>query len=293
MSTTTQKLDPDVQKVLDDWYSDWRTPLKHAWQWNRSGVSEDLQKAGQLLPALASEFPNALPVWYERMFNLVKQGQRDEALRIFRDDVQPRFKQLLSIDTLCLVGRCYKDQADEHLAAGRLIAAEEAYADAERYYEQAYKKKLDRFPAINVATLRLLRASLLKQFYGSPVGRDTQSRDDPDAAGRRVAELILASRLLAGEVLACRPNWQVLLRDDEIWMTATEAEAYVLLADWPKAQEKYIAALRKENNPLAHHPDSMKAQLHRLVAAYARLGEPVPPPLNDPDSFFRSLFPTT
>ena len=124
-----------------------------------------------------------------------------------------------------------------------------------------------------------------------PGAADTQSRDDPQATEIKMAELLASSRARAREVLASRAKWRRLLKDDDIWMAATEAEAYVLLQEWTKAEEKYKAALRPENGPLPHHSDSMEAQLLRLTGAYERLGEPIPPPLNDPVSFFKMLFP--
>ena len=151
--------------------------------------------------------------------------------------------------------------------------------------------KGDRFPGINVATLRLLRAAVLKRLTAPAAAADTQNRDEAAKVEARIAALREGSRERAAEVLASRPGWTRTLPDDDIWMTATAAEAAFLQSDWALAEQLYRAALRPENQPLPHHFASAGGQLVRLTEAFAALGTPPPPPFDRPAQFLSALQP--
>jgi tetratricopeptide (TPR) repeat protein len=271
---------PTVQEVLDRRALDYGPPLAVAWEWNRSGDSQKLAKAEQLLARLTEPgmFEFALPVWYERAFNLVRQKRQPEALELL-ERVARDFEGALDEDTLSLWARIHKDAGDAALAAEKLAEAERSYARAEELYERAYALGRDRFPGINVATLRFVRAGLRKALAGSA----------EKAAESGATELLATARALAAELLSGSANWLPRLPDDPIWMSATRGEAAVILGDWAVAEHAYREALDPAKRPLKHHPDSMKAQLKRLRAGYIRLGQTVPPPFDDPDAFFAQL----
>jgi hypothetical protein len=143
---------------------------------------------------------------------------------------------------------------------------------AEERYEKAYALRRDRFPGVNVATLRLIRASLAHRLKQAELSR----------------ELRQASQKMAEAVLADRPRWVARLSDDNIWMRATEAEAHLLLNDWSAAERLYAEA-RDQPNCKEFHRKSMCSQVVRLVEAYRRLEEVPPNPLADPETFFSAL----
>jgi len=231
---------------------------------------------------------DALAVWYERAFNRVKSDEPDEATRLFAEEIDPRFGTVLDADALSLWGRLHKDRGDAARRDGRFTAAADEYEKAEEKYERSYRKHKDRFPGINVATLRLLRAACLVQAI-TVARNDTQNLDEANARRALTAELLVGSKQRAAEVLATRP-WPKWLPDDDIWMAATAAEAFFLQEKWSEAEVHYRMALRPENKPLPHHADSMTAQLERLNEAFRALGATVPPPLDKPREFLTSLF---
>src|SRR5262245_57706166 len=140
--------DPDVARVVARNHRSFHAPLAVAWKWNRSKDPADHRKAEELLDYLMERFPLILRVWYERAFNLVKQKRPGEAQQVLAKALE-QFHRVLDEDTLSLVGRLAKDEGDEHLRAGRLAEAEQAYARAEAAYERAYALRKDRFPGIN------------------------------------------------------------------------------------------------------------------------------------------------
>ncbi len=288
--------DEEVKRILAGDYFDYRKPLEAAWKWNRNGPADNYDRARQLTAALLREYPIALRVWFELAFGLVKRKRQDLAFLLLETKVSPVFGNSLDTDTFSLWGRCLKDRGDEYRAAvpPQYALAEAEYENAEKKYEGAYVASGgDRFPGINAATLRLLRAAMLKKSVGASAADATQSRDDANGTEARVAELVAGCKQRAAEVLASRATWWKALPDDDIWMAATEAEAHFLQRNWGTAEERYRAALRPENKPLPHHFQSIGTQLHRLCEAFVALGTPPPPPFDDPAKFLASLLPKT
>jgi hypothetical protein len=87
-------------------------------------------------------------------------------------------------------------------------------------------------------------------------------------AAARSKEFVQRAQELAGELMKHRQDWPDDQPDDrEVWHPATEAEARLLLGEWAKAAQRYcfIAAQPAQ-------PQSMRQQVHRLVAAWELLG---------------------
>jgi hypothetical protein len=271
-----QPHDKEVQAILDQGYPSYQEPVRRLWAWNRDGSRPSLQKAEELARALKQRYPDVLAVRFELAFSLVRQGRRPEALRVL-EEAGKEFPAL-DEDTLSLAGRCHKDEGDALLPQELLAAAEREYAAAEEYYAKAYDLRKDRFPGINIAGLRLIRASLLCQI----------AKKDPNQAeklGRQMEDLRRLSEAMAQELLAGRNSWKERLPDDNIWIDATEAEALLLLQQWDQAGKLYGRAL-SHPNVQPFHPESMKAQVVRLNAAFGRLGIAPQGLLAEPDKFF-------
>jgi serine/threonine protein kinase len=246
---------------------DFRRPLKQAWAWTREKTGESLPRALLLLEELKARYPHALPIRYELALALVELGRPDDALREL--EAAGREHKVLDEDTLSLRGRCWKDAGDRALSQHLESEALRLYGLAEEDYRKAYALRRDRFPGINVATLRFLRAAL-----ASRLGQTAQSSD-----------LLQASRQMARALLAGKDRWVRRLSDDNVWMAATEAEAHLLLGDWELAEELYGKA-RQQDNYRAFHAGTMRAQVARLTEAYRRLEQAPQGPLFDPDAFF-------
>src|SRR6185369_10589368 len=106
-----------------------------------------------------------------------------------------------------------------------------------------------------------------------------------DDSARQIDKLLKDSQKIAREILEQSPSWKQQLLDDNIWIPATAAEAHLLLQEWETAAQLYRQAISQPNRQ-AFHPETMKAQVLRFLAAYGRL-EIVPlGPLATPDEFF-------
>jgi tetratricopeptide (TPR) repeat protein len=266
----------DAAAVLNAGHDSYHKPYRIAWAWNRSKVPDDLKRAEQLLTRLTDpdQFAFAVPIWYERAFNLVRQGRPDEAVAVLKD-VVARFPGLADEDILCLWGRIHKDRGSAALAADDLAAAEREFTRAEERYEKAYGLRGHRFPGINIATLRFVRAGLIKTLASRPFGPGAETAGlDRETAGRDAAATLQESaREMAAVLVAARATWRDELADDAIWRLATLAEAYVLLGEWDTAKRAYADALAPGHNPQPFHAETMRDQLRRLLDAYVRLGD--------------------
>jgi hypothetical protein len=267
----------EVKAILDKDYPSYQEPVQIIWAWNREGPVTSLQKAEALARALKHRYPDVLAVRFELAFSLVRQKRRAEALR----EIEEAGKEfpVLDEDTLSLAGRCQKDAGDELLQKELLAGAEREYGAAEEFYVKAYDIRKDRFPGINIAGLRLIRASLLCQIAKNDAGQ-------AETLGQRSEELRRLGEAMARELLAGRNSWKERLPDDNIWIDATEAEILLLLQQWDEAAKLYGLALSRANvQPI--HPESMKAQVKRVHAAFGRLGIVPQGLLAQPDEFFR------
>jgi tetratricopeptide (TPR) repeat protein len=271
----TDDADPTPAGVLS-----YRDPLTEAWAWNRSGDPARYSRAERRLADLRRRFPHALQVRFELAFSLVKQGRRDEALAVV-GEADRDFEGQLDEDTFGLWGRCSKVLGDTALAraeglpagGGRLAAyaeADQRYAEAAARYEKGYNLAFDRFPGINLATLRLVRAGLAR------------------ALGQRAAsdELLRSARDLAARLLDTSAGWQRRLPDDEVWIPATRAEAELILGHWEASAGWYRVALDHPNRQ-PDHAGAMRDQVGRILSAYRRLDVAPLGPLAAPEEVFR------
>ncbi len=247
-------------------HATYQRPLAMARQWNR-GVSHRAA-ATELLSGLVERYPAALHVHYEWAFNAMSLGEKPTALDRLTH-IETNFGHAMDEDTLCLWGRIYKEAGDRHLLQAvadgdrpeiQRISFEEAdeqFALAVERYEQAFAVKRGSFPAINVATLKLVRAGLNHRL------------GHPDAA----AESRRQSRQMAGDIIAM--DLPLVLPDDAIWTRATKAEATLLTGDWATAARRYESALELAKRE-SSYTESMGRQILRIAAVYRLLDEKIP-----------------
>jgi hypothetical protein len=271
----------EVEAILARRYPSFQFPLRRAWAWNREANIESLTKGEELSRALKRRYPHVLQVCYELAFSLVRQKRRDEAISELQ--VAARSFPILDEDCLSLLARCHKDEGDDRLARGLLAAAQSEYQAAEETYQKAYELRQDRFPGINIAGLRLIRASLL-----AAIADADPSQAEPRQ--RRAAALVQQSQEMAQELLARRDSWVSRLADDNIWIAATEAEAHLLLQAWDPAAQTYRLALSQTNRQ-PFHMETIKSQALRLLAAYLRLQIAPQGSIADAEDFFTSAAP--
>ncbi len=250
-----------IARILATSYPSYQKPVRRVWTWNRDGNAESLKLAEELARGLKEKYPHVLQVRYELAFSLVRQKRRSEALRELRETAGEF--PVLDEDCLSLSGRCHKDEGDELLAKDFLAGAEREYRDAEQCYEKAYQLRLDRFPGINTAALRLIRAGLWRTLSKKEPSQD-------DSLNKQADNLLRLSAERANELLARQDTWDKRLPDDDIWILATAAEALLILQRWDDAAQHYREALSKPNIQ-SYHPESMKAQVDRVLAAFDRL----------------------
>ncbi len=231
--------------------------LKQAQEWVRAG-GDRLSEAINLLLTLRRNYGHVQAIGQELVLALLQAGRQREAIEQL-DGLEHQFSRELDEETLSRRGRCYKDAADESLAANDLIDAEMWYRQALDRYEAACSARPSHYPWINKTTTLLLLASV------------AAARGKPEEAAelrRRMEEE--AARLLAG-----RDGWPKTLSDDNIWHLATAAEAYLLLRRWPDAEQAYRRAFA-EPNMQPFHRETAGKQARRILAAWRRLGSPEP-----------------
>jgi tetratricopeptide (TPR) repeat protein len=266
----------DVEAILAKRFPSYQEPLRQVWTWNRESTADSLRMGEELARGLKSRYPNVLQVCFELSFSLVRQKRRKEALT----ELQSAARQfpILDEDCLCLLGRCHKDEGDDLLSQNLVAAAQVEYQAAEESYQKAYELRHDRFPGINIAGLRLIRASLLTMSLG---GESAQV----EAQQRQIDDLLRRSQETARELLANRASWASRLEDDNIWIPATQGEAHLLLQEWEMAAQFYRLAMSQDNR-CPFHAETMKAQVVRLLAAFARLRIAPQGPIADSQTFF-------
>src|SRR5436190_1503561 len=127
----------EVNTILSRRYPSYEEPLKRAWSWNREATADSLNKAGQLLKILKDRYPHVLQIRYEFALNLVKRNRREDAHEELQKSAAD-FKGSLDEDTLCLMGRIYKDWGDQQLTERNFSEAEIDYRRALHEYLQAF-----------------------------------------------------------------------------------------------------------------------------------------------------------
>ena len=266
---STVPVDPGAISV--DGHFTYQRPLAEIHDLSRSDNPDNRSKAELLLDVMVKKYPAALHVWYEKAFNLIKQGQNrvPDALKVLKQ-TEAAFDRHLDQDTYALWGRCFKDSGDLLMREGlrneagselQISAFREAalkYRSAIEKYSEAFEVAKGFFAGINVATLTFLSAGLFKC-----VGQSEEAN-----------KLREKSRQSAKELLAASSQWPELLPDDAVWTRATEAEAAMLCGAVDRAAARYEAALGQEQCK-RFHAEAMGTQLRRIVEGYNLFGESV------------------
>lgn len=233
-------------------------PLDLAKRWRLSGDSANLNKAAGLLAELAGVFPLAVPIIEELLLVQMTVSPAEAAATL--QDAEHAFTEP-SEELLCRFGRMYKDHGDTARTAKDYSSAEISYRKSADRYEKAYKIRDGHYPGINLATLSLIRAGLAR------------------LTGRRADEKQLRADAtsLARELLAARKSWPDDQPEDrDIWHPATEAEALLVLRNWPKAAKLYASI----SGPRWAF-QTMKKQVDRILDAWRALGQTEFGPFNN------------
>ena len=214
--------------------------LAFARVWARSCNASFIKDAVSILKQLRVEFPHVLEIEEElALAYLELDRSKDAELLLY--EVALRYGQL-SEEMLCRFGRVWKDKGnkvrvEDRAGAGRLFEL------GLEWYRQAYARRKDYYPGINLATLHFV------------LGQKEQARKTTEA---------VLSKLEAEHH-----------RDELVWVWATQAEAQLLLASYPPGSKTLELCREAENlyrqavdDCPEHAVQTMRRQAE-LIAAYA------------------------
>jgi tetratricopeptide (TPR) repeat protein len=257
-------LSPD--EILNMSFISYATPLELAHRWALSGNGETLDKAIVLLKGLFDQYPHSLEIGQQLVLCHLEKGEEEPAREILQR--LALLSRNPNEEVLARSGRLYRDRADRLLsdenldkASATQIHALRMYQQALQEYQKAYLVRKGHYPGINVATLHLLIASL-----------------ETNQAARAIH--LGESQKLTKILLEDRAKWPSDHPEDVIWHAGTEGEAHLLLRDWETAGDCYRSVTgHAEVTPF--QVNSMRKQVDRILAAYARLGADIGPPFDD------------
>jgi hypothetical protein len=250
------------EKIDADIFPSYRVPLAIA---HRRWKTARIDEAAKLVERTKS-FPHAVPLLAEHALLLAEQGEHVRAKHILRP-LQEGCRLFGDFETLCRIGRAYKDSGDakwEHdpvpFAQLHSQAAWQMYRHALAVYKEAFEFSGDYYPGINAATLALL--------CGEP------------EESRALAHLVLekcAKEAVDG--------------DNAAWVFASEGEACLLVGRADAAG--YYAAALDELDPSQPQPvQTMYNQLCRLWHALGAAAiEPVLRIFEEHAAFWSQLAP--
>jgi Tetratricopeptide Repeats-Sensor len=257
-------------------YPSYHVPFERARQAGRSDKVDERSRAIEDLKELRRTYPHVLAIGQELVLALLQQGSRDEAERELLA-LDQRFNSLVE-ETQCRWGRLFKDRGDEFVLLpwspeGRVSDPDMAqilYQKSLARYQTAYGIEAGHFPGINVATLNLIIGALMQAKPGE---------SPPEIA---------AAESMAANLLATRRKWKSTTADDDsLWHPATAAEAHLLLRHWEDAAKQYRVALSSEKLT-PHAREAMYRQVERICLCFQAVGVEIPPPLNQPATFFQT-----
>jgi tetratricopeptide (TPR) repeat protein len=210
-----------------------------------------------MLQAAIQRFPYAVALRQQLALSLAQSDSMadEEAARREIESLAGLACVFRDHETLCRLGRIYKDRADR-LHDGQFSHAEmiedklpswQHYLAALKHYHAAFEFSNDYYPAVNAATLALL-------------------------VGDHVLQTELAARVLS---LCSQFD---LDRPDQVWILASEGEASLLLGNTEQAVKFYRGALDRILPREVGVVQSMYDQLCRLQWA---LGKPCVRPVID------------
>ena len=210
-------------------------------------------KAIDVLTRAASQFPLAVAIRTELALALARSGRPDDAARQV-DEFLPHCCLFGDYETVCRIGRIYKDLGDDTLRTdcpphadfvNGALAGYQLYRMAFQHYEDAYRFSGHFYPGVNAATLALLTGQ-------------------PERAREFAEEVLNACSLARVEPL------------QRMWIFATEGEASLLAGRDADALRFYQNAFDCDSCS-ATAAQSMAAQLQRIQWALAPERDPVSP----------------
>jgi tetratricopeptide (TPR) repeat protein len=204
-------------------------------------------------------FPHAVALNQELALCLAASGQDEYKAEAEREvaSVAKLAMVFRDFETLCRLGRVYKDRGDAEYKADqggkftyremldKNLPAYQHYTVSFRHYNTAYEVSGNYYPAINAATLALL------------IG-DTERQQTLAEAVLRICSHIE----LEGQ--------------ESIWVLASEGEASLLLGDTESAVRFYRSAL---NKTLSNETGILQSMYHQLCRLYWALGKDVVEPV--------------
>ncbi len=204
-------------------------------------IPKTWQIADSLLKRLTDGFPTVGALWEDRLVLLLETNRRAEFKSVIQE-AESYFD--LTSELLCRLGRVGKEDGVNALENKQYPAASKSFKEAIKYYQQAYDKEPNYYPAINLAALYLYLAATLS------------AQDDPVGAKKCLDK----STSLGAEVLSeIQAKFNPL--DPDFWMLATEAEAMYLSGQEDQAKKKYRL--------LGQFPDRNR-DIHSAMRQYER-----------------------
>jgi hypothetical protein len=226
------------QKTDAEIFPSYRIPLTIAHRWWKHGK---IDAAASLVRRVSQPFSHAVPLLAEHALLLADEGHHAQAKQILHP-LQEGCRLFGDFETLCRIGRAYKDSGDEKweknpvpFAELHHLPARQMYRHALAIYKEAFEISGDYYPGINAATLALLCG-------------ETE-----------------VARTLAAKVLEQCEKMDV-KAESAIWVFASEGEA-CLLVGRPDAAGYYAAALDELDPSQPQPAQSMYNQLCRLWQA--------------------------
>lgn len=236
---------PDLNSVLSHVQL---LPYAHScWKQGRAEESIEVLRSG------LKKFPYAIGLRQQLALCLASSGDKAHQIEAEREvsAVAKLAVVFRDFETLCRLGRVYKDRGDaEYSAPGngqftyqqmrdKRLPAFQHYQASFKFYLTAYEVSGNYYPAINAATLALL------------IGETDQQRSLAQAVLQTCSQMSLES-------------------PDAIWVLASEGEAALLLGDVDSAKQFYRSALQKTLPTETGIIQSMYHQLCRLQWALGK-----------------------
>ena len=225
--------------------------------WKKGRAEEPIELLRQGL----KKFPYAIGL--SQQLALCLASSRDEAHQIEAEREVSSVTKLAIVfrdfETLCRLGRVYKDRGDAEYGAqtnGRFtyqqmlekhFPAFQHYQASFKFYNTAYEVSGNYYPTINAATLALL------------IGETDQQRSLAQAVLHACSHISLDG-------------------PDSIWVLASEGEAALLLGDVDSAIRFYRSALQKT---LPQETGIIQSMYHQLCRLHWALGKEIVNPVVD------------
>lgn len=240
------------QPLLRDGYRLWK-----------AGGRSSLVKAAKILSNAKDMFPFAVPLQREHALVMAELGEDKAA----RDQLEPLFgfcRSFLDYETLCRIGRTYKNMADTAWDANPVsyeevmdhnLPVKQWYAAAYKFYREAFDFSRHYFPGVN--------AAFLAHFIGVSEPRKSATETAKEVAKELAHEVgaICAAQQLAG-----------LSEDEHYWVLCSEGEAALIGGDALRSAHFYeqaLSKLAKRNVGMAQPPYDQLCRLYQVLGESA------------------------